>query len=76
MQLRMQRWQNEKDIQEKLFAMTSLLPDDRDLVKFDDQLARGDIRHLAYAQAHLVWNHLDFAHLWSIQGEFIDQKRA
>ena len=69
MQLRIQMWQNEKDVQKKLSAMTSRLPDDRDLAKFADQLGREDIRHEAHSQAHLIWNHLDFAQLWSIQGE-------
>lgn len=59
-----------------LFAMRSLLPDDRDLAKFAEQLAREDIRHVAHSQAHLVWNHLDFDQLWVIQGQLLNHKRA
>ena len=76
MQLRITRWNNEKDLHQKLCAMRSLLPDDRDLAKFAEQLAREDIRHLALSQAHFVWNHLDFDQLWVIQGQLFNHKRA
>ena len=56
--------------------MRSLLPDDRDLAKFAEQLAREDIRHVAHSQAHLVWNNLDFDQLWVIQGQLLNHKRA
>ena len=76
MQLRIKRWTNEKDLHQKLFAMRSLLPDDRNLAKFAEQLAREDIPHVAHSQAHLVWNHLDFDQLWVIQGQLLYHKRA
>ena len=76
MQLRIKRWKIEKDLHQKLFAMRSLLPDDRDLAKFAEQLAREDTRHVAHSQAPLEWNHLDFDQLWVIQGQLLNHKRA